>query len=444
VSRHRTAAPRSRHRTPPRIIRNRIIAGALVLGLVTLIASAFGLFDRPSDSTSAANAAMGVTASATGSPSPTPTNAPSEASPTPTPAAALNVYAGATADKLSETVKGHRPLVYVPNTISNSVQVIDPTTYQVIDSFPTGREPHHVVPGWDLTTLYVNDTQGNDLIPIDPVTGKPGAKIPVVDPYNLYFSPDGKFGLVMAERFNRIDVVDPHTFAVDHSLPVPCAGVNHADTDKDRGFFVASCEFSGHLIVFDAHATKVLKEIDLNGHDTPGATSPQEAYHSGGAKANLRKGASAMPQDVRLSPNGKYFLAADMLRNGVWVIDAASLEFTKFIQTGKGAHSIYPSRDAKRLFVANRDEGTISVLDSESLDILAKWTIPGGGSPDMGGVTADGKELWLSGRYHAEVYVFDTETGGLKHRIKTQAGSHGLLVWPQPGTFSLGHTGNMR
>ena len=444
MSRHRTAAPRSRHRTPPRIIRNRIIAGALVLGLVTLIASAFGLFDRPSDSTSAANATTGVTASATGSPSATPTNAPSEASPTPTPAAALNVYAGATADKLSETVKGHRPLVYVPNTISNSVQVIDPTTYQVIDSFPTGREPHHVVPGWDLTTLYVNDTQGNDLIPIDPVTGKPGAKIPVVDPYNLYFSPDGKFGLVMAERFNRIDVVDPNTFAVDHSLPVPCAGVNHADTDKDRGFFVASCEFSGHLIVFDAHATKVLKEIDLNGHDTPGATSPQEAYHSGGAKANLRKGASAMPQDVRLSPNGKYFLAADMLRNGVWVIDAASLEFTKFIQTGKGAHSIYPSRDAKRLFVANRDEGTISVLDSESLDILAKWTIPGGGSPDMGGVTADGKELWLSGRYHAEVYVFDTETGGLKHRIKTQAGSHGLLVWPQPGTFSLGHTGNMR
>ena len=444
MSRHRTAAPRSRHRTPPRIIRNRIIAGALVLGLVTLIASAFGLFDRPSDSTSAANATTGVTASATGSPSATPTNAPSEASPTPTPAAALNVYAGATADKLSETVKGHRPLVYVPNTISNSVQVIDPTTYQVIDSFPTGREPHHVVPGWDLTTLYVNDTQGNDLIPIDPVTGKPGAKIPVVDPYNLYFSPDGKFGLVMAERFNRIDVVDPHTFAVDHSLPVPCAGVNHADTDKDRGFFVASCEFSGHLIVFDAHATKVLKEIDLNGHDTPGATSPQEAYHSGGAKANLRKGASAMPQDVRLSPNGKYFLAADMLRNGVWVIDAASLEFTKFIQTGKGAHSIYPSRDAKRLFVANRDEGTISVLDSESLDILAKWTIPGGGSPDMGGVTAEGKELWLSGRYHAEVYVFDTETGGLKHRIKTQAGSHGLLVWPQPGTFSLGHTGNMR
>ena len=444
MSRPRTAAPRSRHRTPPRIIRNRIIAGALVLGLVTLIASAFGLFDRPSDSTSAANATTGVTASATGSPSATPTNAPSEASPTPTPAAALNVYAGATADKLSETVKGHRPLVYVPNTISNSVQVIDPATYQVIDSFPTGREPHHVVPGWDLTTLYVNDTQGNDLIPIDPVTGKPGAKIPVVDPYNLYFSPDGKFGLVMAERFNRIDVVDPHTFAVDHSLPVPCAGVNHADTDKDRGFFVASCEFSGHLIVFDAHATKVLKEIDLNGHDTPGATSPQEAYHSGGAKANLRKGASAMPQDVRLSPNGKYFLAADMLRNGVWVIDAASLEFTKFIQTGKGAHSIYPSRDAKRLFVANRDEGTISVLDSESLDILAKWTIPGGGSPDMGGVTADGKELWLSGRYHAEVYVFDTETGGLKHRIKTQAGSHGLLVWPQPGTFSLGHTGNMR
>ncbi|HQF04025.1 MAG TPA: YncE family protein, partial [Phycicoccus sp.] len=158
----------------------------------------------------------------------------------------------------------------------------------------------------------------------------------------------------------------------------------------------------------------------------------------------LDRGSSAMPQDVRLTPNGKYFLACDMLRNGVWVIDAATTEYVKFIQTGKGAHSVYPSRDSKRLFVSNRDEGSISVLDAETLDILAKWTIPGGGSPDMGGLTADGKELWLSGRYHSEVYVFDTEAGTLKHRIRTEAGSHGLVVWPQPGRFSLGHTGNMR
>ncbi len=427
---------RHRRRTPPHIVRNRIVAACIALAVIATVWVAYGAFrgsGRPGPIVAASSAAASSSASSSGSANPSSSGAP-----------AFNVYENTGAQDLSEAVKSAKPLVYVPNTLGNTVQVIDPTTYQIIDRFGTGREPHHVVPGWDLKTLYVNDTQGNDLIPIDPTTGKPGAKIPVEDPYNLYWTPDGRFGLVMAERFHRIDVVDPVKFTIDHSLPVPCNGVNHADYDKDLTFFVASCEFSGHLLVIDKYATKILKVIDLNGHATDGATPPQEAYHSGKPQAGLDQGASAMPQDVRLIPNGRYFLAADMLRNGVWVIDAATTEFVKFIQTGKGAHSVYPSRDAKRLFVANRDEGTVSVLDAETLEILGKWTIPDGGSPDMGGVNADGSELWLSGRYHAEVYVFDTATGALKHRIKTDAGAHGLVVWPQPGRFSLGHTGNIR
>ena len=436
MSKHRSTRHRSRRRTPPHIIRNRIVAGLLAVGLISAIAAVFGAFrgDGGQVATPTPSVSKSISSSA----------AAASATPSPSPSEAVNVYAKTSPTDLAEVVQGHKPLVYVPNTLSNTVQVIDPATYQIVDRFRTGAEPHHVVPSWDLKTLFVNDTQGNDLIPIDPTTGKPGDKIPVEDPYNLYWTPDGKFGLVMAERFNRIDVVDPQSFQIDHSLPMPCNGVNHSDYDKDLEFFVASCEFSGHLVVIDKYATKVLKTIDLNPIQTEGATSAEEAYHGGGPKAGLDRGSSAMPQDVRLTPNGKYFLACDMLRNGVWVIDAATTEYVKFIQTGKGAHSVYPSRDSKRLFVSNRDEGSISVLDAETLEILAKWTIPGGGSPDMGGLTADGKELWLSGRYHSEVYVFDTETGALKHRIRTEAGSHGLVVWPQPGRFSLGRTGNMR
>jgi DNA-binding beta-propeller fold protein YncE len=133
-----------------------------------------------------------------------------------------------------------------------------------------------------------------------------------------------------------------------------------------------------------------------------------------------------------------------MLRNGVWVLDAHALRVVRFVRTGRGAHSIYPSRDARRIFVGNRDAGTVSVLDARSLRQTARWRIPGGGSPDMGGVTRGGRELWLSGRYDAEVYVFSTQTGHLKYRIPVRPGPHGLLVWPQPGRFSLGHTGNMR
>jgi DNA-binding beta-propeller fold protein YncE len=357
----------------------------------------------------------------------------------------VDVYAADGAGALTGAARSAKPLVYVPNGVADTVQVIDPTTYRVVGRFRTGREPQHVVPSGDLRTLWVNDDLGNDLVPIDPRTGRHGKPVPVLDPYNLYFTPDGAHALVMAERLRRIDVRNPHTMKLQRSLPVPCHGINHADYSADLSFFVASCEFSGKLVVVDKEATKVLKVIDLNKVKTRGATSPQEAIHlQGSPKQGLRPGASAMPQDVRLTPDGKHFVVADMLRNGVGVVDATSLRVDRFIRTGLGAHGIYPSRDARRLFVSNRDEGTVTVLDATTLAKRALWTIPGGGSPDMGGVTADGRELWLSGRYDSVVYVFDTSTGKVTHRIKVDQGPHGLCVWPQPGRFSLGHTGNLR
>jgi len=232
--------------------------------------------------------------------------------------------------------------------------------------------------------------------------------------------------------------------ALERSLPVPCRGVNHADYSADLSFFLASCEFSGKLLVLDRRATKVVAVINLNPTATPGATSPGAALAMGGPRSNLEPGASAMPQDVRLTPDGTRFLVADMLRNGVWVINAKSRRIERFIHTGLGAHGIYPDREGRRMFVSNRDAGSVTVLDASSLAIIATWKIPGGGSPDMGGVTSDGSQLWLSGRYHAEVYVLNTKTGSLVKRIKVNAGPHGLLVWPQPGSFSLGHTGNTR
>jgi YVTN family beta-propeller protein len=198
------------------------------------------------------------------------------------------------------------------------------------------------------------------------------------------------------------------------------------------------------LLVIPADGSRVTKVVDLNGIRTPGATDPMKAMHGGGPAVHLSKGASAMPQDVRLAPDGRTFVVADMLRNGVWLVDASTFAVLRFLPTGKGAHGVYPSRDAASLYVSNRDEGTISVLDATTLTVRARWRIPGGGSPDMGGVTVDGKQLWLSGRSNARVYVLDTRTGKLLYTIKVGQGPHGLCVWPQPGRFSLGHTGNMR
>jgi DNA-binding beta-propeller fold protein YncE len=160
-----------------------------------------------------------------------------------------------------------------------------------------------------------------------------------------------------------------------------------------------------------------------------------------------------MPQDIRISPDGKKFFIADMDADGVHIVDGATLKEIGFIPTGVGAHGLYPSRDGKKLYVANRGthrihgkrngKGSVSVIDFATEKVVTQWVIPGGGSPDMGNVSADGKYLWLSGRFDDVVYRINTTSGEVS-KVKVGQEPHGLTVWPQPGRYSLGHTGNLR
>jgi len=344
-------------------------------------------------------------------------------SPSPSPTKGkLNVYADAAAGLLREDVKADRALVYVPNTQSDDVHVIDPVTFKVVDHFYGGAEPQHVVPSYDMRTLYVTSSRvpGGSVLPINPRTGKPGKIIPVQDVYNLYFTPDGKYAWVVAEAYQRLDFYDPKTWKLVKSASFPqCEGINHMDFTADGKTALASCEFANRMVVIDVATGRLVRDLPLN-------VVPD-----------------GMPQDTRLLPDGSAFLTADMHANGVYVFDAQANRRTGFIPTGRGAHGIYFSRDGKRVFVSNRDEGSISVLDVATRKPIAKWQIPGG-SPDMGAVSADGATLWLAGRYHGEVYAIDTTTGKLRARIPVGSGPHGLLVWPQPGRYSLGHTSNIR
>ena len=343
-----------------------------------------------------------------------------------------NLYSETRPDKLSATVAKHLSRVYVPNRRSNDVWVIDPATMKVVDKFKVGINPQHVVPSWDLKTLWVNNnaehrTDGS-VTPIDPLTGKPGENIPVDDPYNMYFMPDGSAAIVVAEAHKRLDFRDPHTMAMKFSIDTPqCGGINHADFSIDGRYVIFTCEFAGSLAKIDLVEKKVVGYLKLS---------------KGG-----------MPQDVRASPDGKVFYVADMKAAGVFIIDGDNFTEIGHIKTGIGAHGLYPSRDGTKLYVSNRGvakvfgppkgKGSVSVIDFATRKVIETWPIPGGGSPDMGNVSIDGKQLWLSGRYDNEVYVIDTTNGKVK-KIPVKTEPHGLTVWPQPGRYSLGHTGNLR
>jgi YVTN family beta-propeller protein len=341
----------------------------------------------------------------------------------PAPLSATDVWAADRPGQLAPSVRRVPLRIYVPNSGSDTVTEIDPRTYKVLRTIRTGRQPQHVVPSWDLRTLWVNNDLGNSLTPINPVTGLAGRPVAVHDPYNLYFTPDGKHAVVMASADRQLVFRDPHTMAVQKTVPVPCSGVNHADFSADGRTFVVSCEFSSQLLLVDTAGERVLEVVRL---------------------PTLRHKMAPMPQDVKLSPDGRIYYVADMMSDGVWLFTAQPFRLLTFLPTGKGAHGLYVTRDSKRLIITNRGEGSISLLDFARRKVVTKFKLPGGGSPDMGGVSPDGTVLWVSGRYNSVVYAVRLSTGKLLARIPVGSGPHGLAVFPQPGRYSLGHTGVFR
>ncbi len=337
----------------------------------------------------------------------------------PAPLDQRDVYGAERPGRLSPVVRHDPALVYVPNSMSNTVDVISQRSGRIVRHFATGALPQHVTPSWDLRTLFVTNDQGNSLTVIDPRTGRPGGRLAVIDPYNLYFTADGRRAIVVAEARRELDFREPHTMRLRRALPVPqCPGVDHMDFTRDGRMALVSCEFSGRMIVVDLLRERVVRTIPLR--------------------------SGAMPQDVKISPDGRTFYVADMASNGVWLIDAHTWRVIRLQPTGRGAHGLYPNRSSRVLYVTNRGEGTISLISFRTRRPFRKWRLPGHASPDMGGLSADGRVLWLSGRYDAEVYAISTRTGRLLHRIPVGQGPHGLCVWPQPGRYSIGHTGILR
>ncbi len=326
----------------------------------------------------------------------------------------VNVYAATMPGQFSPAVTGVTARVYVPNSGAGTVDVIDPATFTIVAHFAVGTVPHHITPSWDLSRLYVNNTWSSTLTEINPRTGQPVATIPVRDPYNLYFTLDGRMAIVVAERYKRLDFRDARTWKLIKSVTVPWPGVDHLDFSIDGRYLLASTEYSGMVVKVDTETMSLDGFVKVGG----------------------------LPIDVRLAPDGTVFYVANQGRHGVSIIDPVALTEVGFIPTGKGAHGLLVSRDTKSLYVSNRLAGTISVIDFETREVKATW--PTGGSPDMMQISPDGRQLWVANRYDSSVSVIDTRNGRVLAEIQVGTNPHGLVYFPQPGRFSIGHNGIFR
>jgi YVTN family beta-propeller protein len=342
-------------------------------------------------------------------------NPPSIASPvTAVPAKPPSIYAAISAGRLDPRVANITPRVYVPNNHSNTVDVIDPTTFRVIRTIDVGIAPQHVTPSWNLRHLYVGNTYSNTLTVIDPRDGQKTRTISIPDPYNLYFTPDGSLAVDVAERLGTLFFFDPRTWRSRGSVTIPWSGADHLDFSRSGRYLILSTEFAGEVVKVDIARRRIVGSV-----------------HVGGS-----------PVDVKISPDGSLFYVANQVRGGVSLVDPRRMRETGFIPTGSGAHGFCVSRDGKDLYVSNRLAGTISVIRFATRSVTKTWRV--GGSPDMLQVSADGRLLWVSNRYDATVSVISTRTGSALHTIPVGIDPHGLTLFPQPGRFSLGHNGVYR
>ena len=334
------------------------------------------------------------------------------------PAPPVNVYANITSGVVPCPLCNIPPRVYVPNSTAGTVDVIDPLTFKVVDHYGVGAIPHHIAPAWDMSALYVDNEGSSQLTVLDIQTGKPtGQVIAVPYPYNLYFTPDGSKAIVVVERLNRVEFRDPRNgWALLGAVGLPWPGADHLDFSADGSYLMISTEYSGVVARVDT------VNMRLDGYVWVGG----------------------LPIDIKLSPDGSVFYVSNQGRMGVSVVDPVAMKEIQFIPTGRGAHGFQVSRDAKSLYVSNRLEGSFSVIDFATRSVVAKWYIPGGGSPDMLQISPDGTQLWASGRYNATVYVMSTVTGQLLARIPVGSEDHGLTYFPNVGLHSLGHNGVYR
>ena len=279
-------------------------------------------------------------------PEPTPhpsTGAASSANPS-------NVYAGIDTQKLSPAVANDKHYLYVPNGILGTVEVIDPSTYHIVRTirFGLASYPEHVSPSWDMRWLYVDVDGRSELGVIDPRTGKLVRIIHGVDhPYNLYFTPDGTKAIDVAEYENALRFMNPHTWKLIKSVPLPCHGPDHMDFSRDGSYLMISCEYDGTVVRVSLSSLKVVGTVHVGG----------------------------LPVDVKLSPDGSLFYVANQGLGGVSLIDPSRMKVVKFIPTGRGAHGMAISRDTRDLYLTNRLAGTISVIDFASRRVVHTWKV---------------------------------------------------------------------
>ena len=294
--------------------------------------------------------------------------------------------------------QAHAGLAIALNSADGTLSLIDTETYQVIGKAIACKEPHHLMPTLDDQSLIVACSASNQLVFFDPRTGQEQKRIRnISDPYQLAYSPDGKWFVATSLRLDRVDIYDSKDFTLKARLPAPRTP-SHVAFDAQSEFAFVTLQDSNEVMAINLNTLKKAWVMPV------GPT----------------------PAGIVMSPDNRTLLVGIMGEGYVEAIDWRTQKTVKKIPTDTAAHNLQPKGDGRHFYVSNRSiKGSISLLDAQTLTVVGKYDVPGG--PDDMEVRADGKELWTTARFARKVQVIDLTTGQLKHSIPVGSSPHGVF-----------------
>ncbi|MCX8482512.1 MAG: beta-propeller fold lactonase family protein [Crocinitomicaceae bacterium] len=295
-------------------------------------------------------------------------------------------------------------IAIILNSGSASVTRIDMQKREVIDDFPIGKEPHHLMMMPDGKNLIVANAAADNLVLLDAATGNKLGTVPkIIDPYQIGFSPNNKWFVVAGNRLDRVDI-----YPVNNGNIVPKPDIyklpetpSHIAFTSDSQITFVTLQDSNEVVAIDLQAKKELWKMKVG----------------------------KMPAGLWMTPGDKYLLLGVTGQDFVQVIDWKTQKIIKTIKTGRGAHNFRPLGDGRHVFVTNRVSATISKIDMETLENIATIKgLPAG--PDCMDITPNQKELWVTFRFSKKVGVINLTTNELEKTIKVGNSPHGVFFTP--------------
>ena len=301
------------------------------------------------------------------------------------------------------TVQAAEPVkrtAIVLNSGEASVSLIDMDKRAVYKTFPIGKEPHHLMITPDQKSVLVANAAGDDVVFLDPKTGDIQSRLPnIVDPYHIGYSPNKKWFVAAGNRLDRVDIYAAKNQELKLVKIVKAAKTpSHIAFTNDSKLTFVTLQDSNELIAIDLASQEIVWRMPIG----------------------------KMPAGVWMTPGDKHLLIGLTGSDLVQVVDWKQQKIIKEIKTGKGAHNFRPLGDKRHIFLTNRVDSTISIIDMEKLEKVADIKgLPSG--PDCMDITADGKELWVTFRFAKKVGIIDIASRKLVATIPVGKSPHGIF-----------------